>query len=62
MTTITEPRVELIAHTTLACDGRRPAIEEYMSLDPEAGDAQQQRYHALVGERDEKVKVNRLDY
>ena len=21
-----------------------------------------QRYHALVGERDEKVKVNRLDY
>ena len=41
MTTITEPRVELIAHTTLACDGRRPAIEEYMSLDPDAGDAQQ---------------------
>ena len=22
----------------------------------------EQRYHALVGERDEKVKVNRLDY
>ena len=60
MTTITEPRVELIAHTTLACDGRSPAIEEYMSLDPDAGDMQ--RYHALVGERDEKVKVNRLDY
>ena len=60
MTTITEPRVELIAHTTLACDGRSPVIEGHMSLDPEAGDAQ--RYHALVGERDEKVKVNRLDY
>ena len=41
MITITEPRVELIAHTTLACDGRSPAIEEYMSLDPDAGDAQQ---------------------
>ena len=41
MTTITEPRVELIAHTTLACDGRSPAIEEYMSLDPDAGDMQQ---------------------
>src|SRR5699024_10264783 len=31
----------LIAHTTLACDGRSPAIEEYMSLDPDAGDMQQ---------------------
>ena len=41
MITITEPRVELIAHTTLACDGRTPAIEEYMSLDPDAGDMQQ---------------------
>ena len=41
MTIITEPRVELIAHTTLACDGRSPAIEEYMSLDPDAGDMQQ---------------------
>ena len=41
MTTITEPRVELIAHTTLACDGRSPVIEEYMSLDPDAGDMQQ---------------------
>ena len=41
MTTITEPRVELIAHTTLACDGRSPAIEEHMSLDPDAGDMQQ---------------------
>ena len=41
MTTIVEPRVELIAHTTLACDGRSPAIEEYMSLDPDAGDMQQ---------------------
>ena len=41
MTTITEPRVELIAHTALACNGRSPAIEEYMSLDPDAGDMQQ---------------------
>ena len=41
MTTITDPRVELIAHTTLACNGRSPAIEEYMSLDPDAGDMQQ---------------------
>ena len=41
MTTITEPRVELIAHTTLACNGRSPVIEGHMSLDPEAGDAQQ---------------------
>ena len=41
MTAITEPRVELIAHTTLACDGRSPAIEGYMSLDPDAGDMQQ---------------------
>ena len=38
---IVEPRVELIAHTTLACDGRSPVIENYMSLDPDAGDAQQ---------------------
>ena len=41
MTAIVEPRVELIAYTTLACNGRSPAIEEYMSLDPDAGDAQQ---------------------
>ena len=41
MTAITEPRVELIAHTTLACDGRSPAIEGHMSLDPDAGDMQQ---------------------
>ena len=41
MTAIVEPRVELIAHTTLACDGRSPAIEEHMSLDPDAGDMQQ---------------------
>ena len=41
MYAIVEPRVELIAHTTLACDGRSPAIEGHMSLDPEAGDAQQ---------------------
>ena len=41
MTAIVKPRVELIAHTTLACDGRSPAIEGHMSLDPEAGDAQQ---------------------
>ena len=41
MTTIVEPRVELIAHTTLACDGRSPAIEGHMSLDPDAGDMQQ---------------------
>ena len=38
---IAEPRVELIAHTTLACDGRSPAIEGHMSLDPDAGDMQQ---------------------
>ena len=36
-----KPRVELIAHTTLACNGRSPAIEGRMSLDPDAGDAQQ---------------------
>ena len=41
MITITEPRVELIAHTTLACNGRSPAIEGHMSLDPDAGDMQQ---------------------
>ena len=41
MTAIVEPRVELIAHTTLACDGRSPAIEGRMSLDPDAGDMQQ---------------------
>ena len=41
MTAIVEPRVELIAHTTLACDGRSPAIEKHMSLDPDAGDMQQ---------------------
>ena len=41
MTAIVEPRVELIAHTTLACDGRSPAIEGHMSLDPDAGDMQQ---------------------
>ena len=41
MTAITEPRVELIAHTALACNGRSPVIEGHMSLDPEAGDAQQ---------------------
>ena len=41
MTAIVEPRVELIAHTTLACDGRSPVIEGYMSLAPDAGDAQQ---------------------
>ena len=41
MTAIVKPRVELIAHTTLACDGRSPAIEGHMSLDPDAGDAQQ---------------------
>lgn len=36
-----DPRVELIAHTTLACNGRSPAIEGHMSLDPDAGDMQQ---------------------
>ena len=41
MTAIVKPRVELIAHTTLACDGRSPAIEGHMSLDPDAGDMQQ---------------------
>lgn len=38
---IIEPRVELIAHTTLACNGRSPVIEGHMSLDPDAGDMQQ---------------------
>ena len=38
---IVEPRAELIAHTSLACNGRSPVIENYMSLDPDAGDAQQ---------------------
>lgn len=32
---IVEPRVELIAHTSLACNGRSPVIENYMSLDPQ---------------------------
>ena len=41
MTAIVEPRVELIAHTTLACNGRSPVIEGHMSLDPDAGDMQQ---------------------
>lgn len=41
MPTIATPRAELIAHTALACDGRSPVIEKYMSLDPGAGDAQQ---------------------
>ena len=41
MTAIVEPRVELIAHTTLACNGRSPVIEGHMSLDPDAGDVQQ---------------------
>ena len=41
MTAIVKPRVELIAHTTLACNGRSPAIEKHMSLDPDAGDMQQ---------------------
>ena len=41
MTAIVEPRVELIAHATLACNGRSPVIEGHMSLDPDAGDAQQ---------------------
>lgn len=35
------PSAELIAHTALACDGRSPVIEKYMSLDTGAGDAQQ---------------------
>lgn len=35
------PHVELIAHTTLACDGRSPVIEGHMSLDLDAGDMQQ---------------------
>ena len=38
---IATPSAELIAHTALACDGRSPVIEKYMSLDPGAGDAQQ---------------------
>ena len=38
---IVEPRVELIAHTSLACNDRSPVIENYMSLDPDAGDMQQ---------------------
>lgn len=41
MDAITEPYVELIAHTTLACNGRSPEIEKYMSLDSNAGDMQQ---------------------
>jgi len=41
MTAIVEPRVELIAHTTLATSGRNTAVEEHMSLDPGAGDMQQ---------------------
>ena len=41
MTAIVKPSVELIAHTTLACNGRSPAIEGHMSLDPDAGDMQQ---------------------
>ena len=41
MNEFADPHVKLIAHTTLACDGRSPAIEGHMSLDPDAGDAQQ---------------------
>ncbi|WOH94961.1 FAD-dependent thymidylate synthase [Corynebacterium urealyticum] len=41
MYSFADPRVELIAHTTLACNGRSPAIEKHMSLDPDAGDMQQ---------------------
>ena len=41
MNEFADPHVELIAHTTLACNGRSPAIEGHMSLDPDAGDAQQ---------------------
>ena len=41
MNEFADPHVELIAHTTLACNGRSPAIEEHMSLDPDAGDMQQ---------------------
>lgn len=37
----TTPRAELIAHTTLATEGRSTTIEKYMSLDTGAGDAQQ---------------------
>lgn len=39
--TIVEPKVELIAHTALATNGRGTVIEEYMSLDPEGSDIQQ---------------------
>ncbi|WP_070487346.1 FAD-dependent thymidylate synthase [Corynebacterium sp. HMSC08A12] len=41
MVNIVEPKVELIAHTTLANDGRSPVIENYMSLDSEGSDPQQ---------------------
>src|SRR5699024_3870906 len=41
MTTIAEPRVDLIAHTTLDCNGRSSGIEGRMSFDPDAGDMQQ---------------------
>lgn len=41
LTNIVKPKVELIAHTMLANDGRSPAIEKYMNLDPVGGDPQQ---------------------
>lgn len=36
-----EPKVELIAHTTLVNNGRSPVIENYMNLDREGSDPQQ---------------------
>ena len=38
---IATPNVQLIAHTTLATEGRQTAIEKHMNLDPKTGDAQQ---------------------
>lgn len=38
---VAEPNVQLLAHTTLAVEGRQTAIEKHMNLDPEAGDMQQ---------------------
>lgn len=41
MTNIVEPKVELIAHTTLVSNGRSPVVENYMHLDREGSDPQQ---------------------
>ena len=54
MNEFADPHVELIAHTTLACDGRSPVIEGRMSLDPDA-DAEFQQVAGLIREELQKL-------